>query len=99
MFAVFAGAGMLAYFLVLNQNNVIEHNVKKIESVDSVDVKNNIGKELTDSHYIQGLTYLSKKEYDKAEYHLKQVAKDDPDYQSAQQVLESIKYLKKYDKK
>ncbi len=99
MFAVMAGAGMLAYFLIANHVSIGEKKVIKIESSDTSDVKNKIDENVSESHYIQGLTYLSKKEYDKAEYHLKQVAEDDPDYQSAQQVLESIKYLKKYDKK
>ncbi len=99
MFAVLAGAGLVAYFLIGYQISVSEKNVIKIESSDTSDVKNNIDENVSESHYIKGLTHLSKKEYDEAEYHLKQVAKDDPDYKSAQQVLESIKYLKKYDKK
>jgi tetratricopeptide (TPR) repeat protein len=99
MFAVMSGAGMLAYFLIANHESMGDKKVIKIESSDTSDVKYNIDENVSESHYIQGLTYLSQKDYDKAEYHLKQVAKDDPDYKSAQQVLESIKYLKKYDKK
>jgi len=101
MVVVIAGAGILVFFMLSNQVNKVEQNVIKVESNDSVDVKNNENDKVYDydSHYIQGLMCLSKKEYDEAEFHLKLVPKDDPDYKSAQQVLESIKYLKKYDKK
>ena len=99
MFSVLAGAGIIAYFLISNHISVSEKKVIKTESSDTSDDKNKIDENLSESHYIQGLTYLSQKKYEEAEYHLKQITKDDPDYQSAQQVLESIKYLKKYDKK
>jgi hypothetical protein len=103
MVVFIAGAGMLVFFMLSNQVSKVERNVIKVESNDSVDVKNNENDKVydydSDSHYIQGLMYLSKKKYDEAEYHLKLVPKGDPDYKSAQQVLESIKYLKKYDKK
>ena len=86
-------------------DKVIEKPDKVIENagitIDSLLNNNTTNKEDFDydSHFIKGLTYVSKKEYEKAEFHLKQVKENDPDYKSAKQILESIKYLKKYDKK
>jgi hypothetical protein len=51
-----------------------------------------------EDNYIIGAKYIGEKKYDKAAWHLKQIKKGDKRYKEAQQLLESIKYLKKYDK-
>lgn len=51
-----------------------------------------------EDNFIIGAKYLAEKKYDKAAWHLKQIKKGDKRYKEAQQLLESIKYLKKYDK-
>ena len=93
------GAAMLMFFLVRSPDSPVEKNSKKVETSDTVIEKNLINEDVFDSDYMKGLKYVSEKEYDKAEEYLKRVPEDDENYQSAQQVLESIKYLKKYNKK
>ncbi len=51
-----------------------------------------------EDNYIIGAKYIAEKKYDKAAWHLKQIKKEDKRYKEAQQLLESIKYLKKYNK-
>lgn len=51
-----------------------------------------------EDNYIIGAKYIAEKKYDKAAWHLKQIKKEDKRYKEAQQLLESIKYLKKYSK-
>ena len=51
-----------------------------------------------EDNYIIGAKYIAEKKYDKAAWHLKQIKKGDKRYKEAQQLLESIKYLKKYNK-
>ena len=51
-----------------------------------------------EDNFIIGAKYISEKKYDKAAFHLKQIKKGDKRFKEAQQLLESIKYLKKYDK-
>lgn len=51
-----------------------------------------------EDNYIIGAKYIAEKKYDKAAWHLKQIKKGDKRYKEAQQLLESIKYLKKYSK-
>jgi hypothetical protein len=97
--AFIIGAGLIAYFLVSNQSSVSEKKIQKSETKKSEQTVPNKNAESFKSIYIKGLTFLSDKEYDSAEYYLKLVPQNDPDYKSAQQVLESIGYLKKYDKK
>ena len=45
-----------------------------------------------------GSKKIGDKDYDKAEYHLKQVKPGSTYYEQSKQLLESIKYLRKYDK-
>lgn len=55
--------------------------------------------ELSDEdNYIIGAKYISEKKYDKAAFHLNRIKKGSKRYKEAQQLLESIKYLKKYNK-
>ena len=51
-----------------------------------------------EDNFIIGAKYIGEKKYDKAAWHLKQIKKGDKRYKEAQQLIESIKYLKKYDK-
>ena len=51
-----------------------------------------------EDNYIIGAKYIAEKKYDKAAWHLKQIKKGDKRYKEAQQLLESIKYLKKFNK-
>ena len=51
-----------------------------------------------DDDFILGSKYISEKDYDKAEEHLKKIKPGSKNYEQAQQLLESIKYLRKYDK-
>ncbi len=51
-----------------------------------------------EDNFIIGAKYIGEKKYDKAAWHLKQIKKDNKRYKEAQQLLESIKFLKKYDK-
>lgn len=94
---VIAAAGVALFVLIGNHESSNEKNTKKVDKIDTVNMKNDFDRKVSESPYFKGLKYISEKEYDKAEYYLKQVPKDDPDYESAKQVLESIKYLKKYD--
>lgn len=51
-----------------------------------------------EDNFIIGAKYIGEKKYDKAAWHLKQIKPGDKRYKEAQQLLESIKYLKKFDK-
>lgn len=51
-----------------------------------------------EDNYIIGAKYIAEKKYDKAAWHLKQIKKGDKRYKEAQQLLESIKYLKRFNK-
>lgn len=51
-----------------------------------------------EDNFILGAKYIGEKKYDKAEYHLKKIKKNHARYNEAQQLLKSIKFLKKYDK-
>jgi hypothetical protein len=52
----------------------------------------------SDDHFIIGSKKIGEKEYDKAEYHLKQVKPGTQYYEQSKQLLESLKFLRKYDK-
>jgi len=58
--------------------------------------KQDIG--LPDDDFIKGSKYIAEKDYDKAEEHLKKIKPGGRNYKEAQQLLKSIKYLRKYDK-
>ncbi|MEO8514006.1 MAG: hypothetical protein ABI543_10630 [Ignavibacteria bacterium] len=51
-----------------------------------------------EDNFIIGAKYIGEKKYDKAAYHLNRIKPGDKRYKEAQQLLESIKFLKKYDK-
>lgn len=52
----------------------------------------------SEDNFIIGSKYLGEKKYDKAEYHLKKVKPRDKYYKQSQQLLESMKFLRQYDK-
>lgn len=91
--ALLTSFGVLAYFLVMNVDKTVNEGLKEIV-VDSMAKGKNF-----DSDYMKAMKFMSEKDYDKAEEHLKKITEDNPDYKNAQQLLESIKYLKQYDKK
>ncbi len=72
-----------------NKNNSVNENAPAEEDASELSGEDN---------YIIGAKYIGEKKYDKAEYHLKIINRGDKRYKEAQQLLESIKYLKKYDK-
>lgn len=91
--ALILGFSVLVYFLAANFDKSVNEELKEIV-IDSMAKGKNL-----DSDYMKAMKYMSEKDYENAEKHLKKIRKDDPDYKNAQQLLESIKYLKKYDKK
>jgi tetratricopeptide (TPR) repeat protein len=108
LFGVLA-AGAAAFFVFMNASSTDEPNVKE-KRVQQQDVKEktrevpkSTDKDLKDvfpsDDFLLGSKYLAQKDYDKAEEYLKRVKPDDPNYEQAQQMLESIKVLRKYDPK
>ena len=71
---------------------------ENIKDESEPEAENNNEELSGEDNYIIGAKYISEKKYDKAAWHLKQIKKGDKRYKEAQQLLESIKYLKKYDK-
>lgn len=51
-----------------------------------------------DDLYIRGAKYISEKKYDKAVFELRKIKPGSKRYKEAQQLIESVKYLKKFDK-
>jgi tetratricopeptide (TPR) repeat protein len=91
-------AGITAYLFSVKQD---VRNERVIEKPDKNGTKTpeNIQKvEFPDDEFLLGAKYLAEKDYDKAEEHFKKVKPGDKNYQEAQQMLESIKYLRKYNK-
>ncbi len=88
-----AGAFLIFYFIGDEQNN------NEVTKKDTTFVSHRSDTTITnidelDQDYFKGLKYLSQKDYDKAEEHLRKVDKNDKNYKSAQQVLKSIQFLK-----
>lgn len=52
----------------------------------------------SEDNFIIGSKYLGEKKYDKAEYHLRKVKPGEKYYKESQQLLESMKFLRQYDK-
>jgi hypothetical protein len=72
---------------------------EKEKTVDEVTSEETGNEELTDEdNFIIGAKYISEKKYDKAAFHLNRIKPGSKRYKEAQQLIESIKYLKKYDK-
>ena len=114
IFIFLLAAGAAAVFLLMNENsgkdeqNDPVNKEKKLESKEKEETKTP-GKEDTetgdetslssDDNFIIGSKKIADKDYDKAEYHLKKVKPGSQYYKQSKQLLESIKYLRKYDKK
>lgn len=79
----------------INRNSTPEKEI----SVPEETVEETEPGELSDEdNYLIGARYIAEKKYDKAAFHLNRIKKGSKRYKEAQQLLESIKYLKKYNK-
>lgn len=99
-----AGMGAAAYFIMRSENYSNEHN-RQIEkqteqqkqNIEPVPEINKTAPEETPTtiepskEYQKGFEYFSKKEFDKAEEHLKKVSPDDPNYKNARKFLQFIR--------
>jgi len=106
--AVLAVAGVAFFFISSQESDKSDtrKTEKKIESIDDEDVKENTkpsDEDMKDvfpgDDFLLGSKYLAEKDYDKAEEHFRKIKPGDKDYEQAQQLLESIKFLRKYDPK
>jgi hypothetical protein len=73
----------------------LEEDVKKKNEEHSTEDPSELSPE---DNFIIGSKYISEKKYDKAEYHLKKIKKGDKYYEQAQQLLENMSLLRKYNK-
>jgi hypothetical protein len=105
---VLAVAGVAFFFISTQEPDKTDtkKTEKRIESLEDENVKENTKSTDGDmkdvfpgDDFLLGSKYLAEKDYDKAEEHLKKIKPGDKDYKQAQQLLESIKYLRKYDPK
>lgn len=106
LFFMILTAGIAVFFFSAKEQGSFKKTERQIETT-----KDNNGKEdikLSDKDienifsgddFIIGSKYLAEKDYDNAEEHLKKIKPGEKNYKEAQQLLESIKYLRKYDKK
>lgn len=95
---IVGGAAALLIFI----SNDATKNKERIPVSDTTTISHRYDTTITnieelDSDYFKGLKYLSQKDYDKAEEHLRKVGKNDKNYKDAQQVLKSIQFLKQSD--
>ena len=97
--AIIGGAGAVFYFLWNSASDFSENIVREIKTTDTAPKNKTNVNELMESDYMKGLMFMSDKEYDSAEFYLKRIPESDKNYKDARQVLESIKYLRIYDKK
>jgi len=102
VFIMVLSAGIAVFFLITKEQGDTDFKKyeKQIETSKDGNKKENedINKIFSDDDFITGSKYLAEKDYDKAEEHLKRIKPGDKNYKQAQQLLESIKYLRKYDK-
>ncbi len=105
---IVAGAGV--FFLLVKSDSIMpefekktedvkgtERPTKEIEKVKPTDPEENDDM-TSEDHFIIGSKKIGEKDYDNAEYHLKKVKKGDKYYEQSQQLLESMKFLRKYNK-
>jgi len=97
-----SGISVLIFTLTKNIEKTIDEGIKEMV-IDSISTYYNgdtvIKLDKFKTPYFKALKLMSKKDYEEAEEILRQIPEDDPDYKNSQKLLESIKYLKKYDKK
>ncbi len=111
LFLVAAGAGAV-FFLISKSTDTVEKKFeekinkmvnppeeKKSEEKVNETANEEDTKDLSDEDkYIIGAKYISEKKYDKAVYYLKRIPPTSKRYEEAQQLIKSVKYLKKYNK-
>lgn len=85
---------------VTEQKTITKEKTTTTETTEPTEVEPDSDPSLlsAEDNYIIGAKYIGEKKYDKAVWHLKQIKPGDKRYKDAQQLIESIKYLKKYDK-
>lgn len=112
MFLVIGGAGAALFFITSGSEHVEKKIDEKInemvsspdkdkKSIETVEepVKEEDPEGLSDEDkYILGAKLIAEKKYDKAVFYLKQIPPGSKRYKEAQQLIESVKYLKKYGK-
>jgi len=96
-------AGIAVFFISTSEQEKTDTKKtgKNIEKSTDKDIKTYENEEkdgFPDDDFIQGSKYIAEKDYDKAEEHLKKIKPGDKNYREAQQLLKSIKYLRKYNK-
>lgn len=112
LIAILAAGGVAAFLMIYKDSGNVKQNdpvkkEQKLESKEKEEIKapgsddSEKGDETSlssDDHFIIASKKIGDKDYDKAEYHLKQVKPGSTYYEQSKQLLESIKYLRKYDK-
>ncbi|MBZ0203763.1 MAG: hypothetical protein K8I03_12165 [Ignavibacteria bacterium] len=105
---IVAGAGV--FFFFVKSDSIMPEFEKKTEDVKSTErptkeiekVEPTDPEEIDDmsseDHFIIGSKKIGEKDYDRAEYHLKKVKPGDKYYEQSKQLLESMKFLRKYSK-
>lgn len=99
-FVAIGFAGVVLFLVSTDKAEKFDNN-KTYENSDEKYKKPDVNSEkdmFPSDEFLLGSKYLAQKDYDKAEEHFKKVQPDDKNYEEAQQMLESIKYLRKYDK-
>jgi hypothetical protein len=77
----------------------IKPKEEKSQQEKAIEEDNSDPSELSpEDNFIIGSKYLGEKKYDKAEYHLRKVKPGEKYYKESQQLLESMKYLRQYNK-
>lgn len=99
-----AGIGAAAYFMIRSENYSEEQsrsveketqqqkqNIDPKPEINKTEPEENPAPVEPSAEYEKGIEYFSKKEFDKAEDHLKKVPADDPNYNNAQRMLKFIR--------
>ncbi|HJY62739.1 MAG TPA: hypothetical protein VJ455_01180 [Ignavibacteria bacterium] len=91
-------AGIAIFFVVKNEPENTDYKEIKKNTTEETKPTQKEDMGFPDDDFILGSKYIAEKDYDKAEEHLKKIKPGSKNYEQAQQLLESIKYLRKYDK-
>jgi hypothetical protein len=93
-----AGAGIF-YFSQSEKDTPSDKKILNKQEGETPTVpENNEETGFPDDDFIIASKYIAEKDYDKAEEHLRNIKPGSKNYKEAQQLLESIKFLRKYDK-
>jgi len=105
VFIMIAFAGVAVFFFTTKEQENTDFKKRQIEqskdnnaNEDTKSIEKDKNDIFSDDDFIIGSKYLAEKDYDKAEEHLKKIKPGEKHYKEAQQLLVSIKYLRKYDK-